>query len=58
MGECDEKALKIAQRLHRQAGGLFRRGDLTQRDRELVEKWILEFARMCQMQEENEDESS
>lgn len=46
---------EISKRLFRQAGGLFRRGDVDDRDRELVTKWIEEFVRRCE--EDSSDES-
>ncbi len=43
MSEVDERVVEL---LRRQVMRLFRRGDLDDHDKKLVEKWILRFAKM------------
>jgi len=47
---------EIYKGLLRQAGGLFRRGDVDDRDRELVTKWIEEFVRRYEEDLSNESD--
>ena len=46
----DEKS-EIAGMLKKQAGVLFRRRNVSAKDKELVEKWVEEFARFCEKKE-------
>ena len=57
MNSKDNKNIEIIEILKGEFSGLFSRGDLSRQDKNLVEKWIGKFAKICE-EEETCDESN